>query len=60
MLVETPRMRNSASALSGAPDGRFEVTAATGQLDQHRVEMGADLGTDEDRAAVESDPRPAG
>ena len=39
----------------GATDRGREVAAAAGELDQHRVEVGADLGADEDRAAVEPD-----
>ena len=43
----------------GAADGRVEVASPAGQLDHHRVEVGADLGAGEHRAAVEPDARPA-
>ena len=39
---------------SCTPHRRVEVATAAGQLDQHRVEMAADLSA-EDRTAVESD-----
>jgi hypothetical protein len=38
----------------GPAHRRREVAAATGELDQHRVEVGPDLGADEDRPAVEA------
>src|SRR5690606_9844607 len=41
-------------------DRGFEVTAPAGELDQHRVEVRADLRTRVRRAAVEPDTRAAG
>ena len=41
---------------SRPPNGRFEVTAATSHLDEHGVEMCADLSADEDRTAVKAHP----
>ena len=58
MFVDTPRIRNSASARRARGDRRGEVASPAGQLDQHRVEVGADLRT-QMRAAVQPDPRTA-
>ena len=44
MLVDTPRIRNSATARRARRTAFGEVAAAAGQLDQHRVEVRADLG----------------
>ena len=55
MFVATPRMRNSATARRARRDRVGEVAAAAGELDQHRVEVRADLGTGVDGAAVEPD-----
>ena len=64
MLVLTPRIRNSASARRARATGRLERPAAAGQLDQHRVEVGADLDAGVDGAAVQPHPcaarRPVG
>src|SRR5690606_16104760 len=38
-----------------ASDSDGEGAPTTGELDEHRVEVGADLGADEDRAAVQTD-----
>ena len=43
----------------GSHDRRREVAAAAGDLDEHRVEVRADLGAGGDRAAVEADARAA-
>ena len=60
MLVETPRMRNSARARCARRTAIGKVRAAAGQLDEHRVEVGAHLGADEDGAAVEAHAAAAG
>ena len=60
MLVETPRIRNSARARRARSHRRGEVAAAAGELDEHRVEVRADLGPDEHRAAVEAHAAAAG
>ena len=44
----------------GAAHGDREGHAAAGELDEHRVEVGADLGADEDGAAVEAHAAAAG
>ena len=44
---------------AGPHDRRREVAAAAGHLDEHRVEVRADLGAGGDRAAVEPDARAA-
>ena len=59
MLVLTPRIRNSASAAPGPGHRGLEGAAATGQLDQHRVEVGADLHPGVGGAAVEAYAGPA-
>ena len=41
---------------SGAVDRHLESTSAAGQLGQHRVEVGGDLGARVRRSAVEPDP----
>ena len=60
MLVETPRMRNSASARWARRTAIGKVIATARELDEHRVEVGADLGADEDGAAVEAHAAAAG
>ena len=60
MLVETPRIRNSASARRAFSTAELEGAAAAGELGQHRVEVGADLGAGVGRAAVEADAGTAG
>src|SRR5699024_10452050 len=44
---------------TGTVHGGGEVTAPAAQFDQHRVEVGADLGTCEGGATVQPDPRAA-
>ena len=60
MLVETPRIRNSATARRARSTAVVEVAAAAGELGQHRVEVRADLGAGVGRAAVEADAGAAG
>ncbi len=60
MLVETPRMRNSARARRARGDRGGEVAPTAGELGQHGVEVGTDLGPLVDRAAVEADAGTAG
>ena len=60
MFVETPRMRNSASAGAARDDGGGEVAAAARELREHRVEVRADLRACGGRAAVEADAGAAG
>ena len=60
MLVETPRMRNSASARWARRTAIGKVMPRQVELDEHRVEVGADLGADEDGAAVEAHAAAAG
>ena len=60
MLVETPRIRNSATARRAFCDRLLERPAATGELGQHRVEVGGDLGAGVRRTAVEADAAAAG
>ncbi len=59
MFVDTPRIRNSASARRARATAVGEVAPAARQLDQHRVEVRADLGA-QVRAAVQPDARTAG
>ena len=54
MLVLTPRIRNSARARRARVTADSKVPPAADQLDQHRVEVGADLDTDVDGAAVQA------
>ena len=58
MFVDTPRIRNSASARRARATAVREVAAPASQLDQHRIEMRADLGA-QVRAAVQPDARAA-
>ncbi len=58
MFVDTPADPELGQRAAGPGDRRREVAAPTGQLDQHRVEVGADLGT-QVRAAVQPDTRTA-
>ena len=44
MFVDTPRIRNSASARRARATAVGEIASAAGELDQHRVEVRADLG----------------
>ena len=60
MFVDTPRMRNSATARRARPTAVGEVPAPAGELDQHRVEVRADLRTGVGGAAVEADAGAAG
>ena len=60
MLVETPRIRNSANALRARRTAMGKVLPAAGELDEHRVEVRADLGPDEHRATVEPHPAAPG
>ena len=55
MFVDTPRTRNSASARRARRTAVVQSRPAAGQLDQQRVEVGADLGTGVHRATVDAD-----
>ena len=60
MLVETPRMRNSASARRALSTAFSKVRPRQVSLASIESKWGADLGTGVGRAAVEAYPGPPG